>query len=297
MVLTALLPKLGGFAKSMAGIGSGVKKIGGKFFGGIHKTFVKGKKGIKGATNLFKEIRKVAEGPMQGIFSLIEAFGILDPLFRVFAAIIKMFTAGFLIKMMPLFIRFVAIITDPEYMRYVMALGAFFANTMIPALEVLLSIMEAMQGAGWFTAWADFWEEAAANEGSFKLMIRRFTDFYYLVIDFGTAVYNAAQPLRDFSEGLENLKFPTIPSYSGGGSSGGGGGGGGVVEKIKETLGLQQGTPFIQSDGWRYLHRGESVNTANETAAKATQMEDMLLLQEQTLSVQKDILHYMKYEV
>jgi len=306
MVVGGLLGSIASMGgKTMAGFGKAAK-VGGKFFGGIQTTFVKGARGIKKGIELFKEVRKVAEGPMAGIFQLIEAFGILDPLFRVFAAIIKLFTAGFLIQMMPLFIRFLAIVTDPEYMRYVMALGAFFANTMIPALEAQLWVMESVQP--FFGAWADFWEQGAANAGQLAVTIEAFQKFYILLggtadplRDFGMAVYNIAKWSIDTRAALERLMTLQVGVGGQGGGSGSTGGKGSTQSlggAVRRLFGMkQEGTPFINRTGPYLLHRGESVGSLTDNLAKESQMNDLLMMQEESLSINKKTLHFMKYGV
>jgi len=270
------------------------------FFKGIGRVFVKGKGQIKKGITFFKEMKKALGGPLNAFYQMIEAFGLLNPLFKVLSAVIKLFSAGFLMELMPLFMEFLAIITDPEYQAAVRELGALFALYLRPMLQAIVWLM---QQADWGALteflehihWAlESWQDMNAS-GILKGIamavedtIIKFQAFIWVAGLFGDAI----QWLIDLMK-----KVGAIRGGSGGGSKGTVGGA--IIKAIGSMVGgaYQHGTPYVPQSGLYHLTKGEAVTSAGENAARGDQMDRLIGLQEEMIEYQKDQIKFMKYGV
>ncbi|MFX1296298.1 MAG: hypothetical protein ACFFD2_15785 [Promethearchaeota archaeon] len=283
MVLSLLnIGGVGGKLINFAGKAQSTVK---SFFGGIHKTFIKGKKGIKKGIEFFNKVSDAVKGPLNGFFALIEAFGLLDPLLKVFAGIIKMFSASALITLMPLFIEFLDIVSDPAYQAYVRALGYAFARTLELGIKPMLAIFQLWREFGWLKEWALFWR------GWGNAMIPISTGL-------GNAVTIFWHSLRDFYNWIKgkDWNFATgVGPSGGGGSSGKKGGGGSWVSQVASAIGYQHGTDYVPMTRNYKLHEGEKVTSAAENYTASSQINRMIDLQEEANNLQRKIYNYMVY--
>jgi len=260
----------------------------------------------KGAETGRKFMKAAAEaGATYGLSVLImviEKMGILTPTLEVLGALLEYLGGTIMIALMPLFERFVAIISDPKYLEMLTLWGTLIAYMLYPGLNAIVTLMELSR-----PTW-DFWimvlklwnYDAAITAfwlGKLSEALIKFQPWILLAASgvlgaviaitmlvnliFGhspglipafqmatTAVRYLLSPLTAFRNLVNTFKFPTLAGGKGG--KGGGGGGGGdwlkkTAKKAKKFLGLQEGTPYIPVTGWYHLHEGEEVISAGES--------------------------------
>lgn len=277
------LLNLGGIGGKLINFGSKVTSGAKSFFGGIHKTFVRGKKGIKKGIEFFKEVGRLVKGPLNNFYKLLEAFGFLDPLLKLFAAIISIISASGLQEMLPVIMELFAYISDPEVRELLSAIGYLLAHVFIIQLRILLSVLNYLKDSGVISWLASVLRAIPpALYIAIDAIIYGFSELFKSFHDF-------AKELNKLSDQMSNL------SFAGSGSNKKKSGGGSWVSQAASAIGFQHGTDYIGMTGYYKLHRGEGVKTAAENSAGNSQMDRMIELQERNNDLQERMFKYMRY--
>lgn len=110
------------------GLGDGLKKI--------------GKSGAQSLGSGFKALGNMTMGPMGVLLSVLEAFGVVEPILEIFSGVLEVIGAGILQSLMPAITKLMDILFSPPMMKLWETLGEIIGVTLMPGLMALMIPLE-----------------------------------------------------------------------------------------------------------------------------------------------------------
>ena len=253
---------------------------------------------LKKTMGVFKAAGKPTAGAALGVLLMIlDKVMEMHPAMKVFSALFDYFISRIILNFMPLIIPFIEMLTSPEALACIDAIALCISMWLYPSFEVLLAIM--MELGPYIPHITNVLNALAISFYYFGWVSGPIGPILYVIasgmIQFRLATIAASLMIKQLTEYLENLsKFWGRVGQGGGSFGGGGGSSGGVggtvrraVSSARKALGLHEGTPFVPHTGWWYLKKGEKVETPTQQLAKESQMEQMLMMEQQVLDYQE----------
>ncbi len=301
-----------GIADVTKGVDQAIKKTSKSTKGFFKKTG----KDMKG---LFK-----AMGGSMGIFGMIlqvlDSLGVLKPLLTILNAVVKIIGGKVMAKLAPVIMKFLDVLMSAPFMALFDAIASMLISILIPAMEVIMMVLEAL--APILPFMSEVLMMLGEAIGELLLMLFSTPEFLVMIMGLMWALYGIIHAIifviRIFIViftfvrttiiiVVEVVKwiivcfialFQIFKS-----------GGGliktviGWIQMLWDTIagifgggskkGKQYGGTIAQS-GVYYLHAGEEVKTTEKVGMAN---EDMLQLQEETLDEIKKMNHYLMYGV